>query len=317
MEGLSFTSTILSISFLSSVAVVGTAILAIIPVLAAGSSLGLFRFGWQSFADLFQKLPEREKSWGTVYDSITLRPVPFAAMKLLGADERILERRVADKDGRFGFLTNPSSLQADTLDVHLDVRAPNYAFPSVSESGMANVLYGHIYRGGLLSVGKDELVNVDVPMDPVKGAKMFGRRKKAPSVRAGVATAAMADAGLWVGLFAVPLAFVLDPNPFSLGVLLVFLGVTSMRIFGIAGHPYGVVVDESGTAVPFALITLHDDAGERVAYAVSDERGRYVLAVHKGSYVLTAHTPANIIPARETERPLSPRKGWITQRIKL
>lgn len=314
MERYFFTETILSLSFLSSLAVLGVGLLALVPLLAAGSALGLFRFGWQTFTDLFRILPEREKSWGTVYDAQTLRPVPFAVMSLLGADRRILEKRVADQDGRFGFLTTPSSLHLDTVDIYLDAHAPGYTFPSVIESMAAHVLYGQIYRGGKRTVNKDELVNVDVPMDPIREISEIPATK-APSVALGVATAAMADAGLWVGLLAVPLAFIIDPDPFSFGVLCVFLGVASMRVFGIAEHPFGVVQDARGRAVPFALLTVHDDEGQRVAYAVSDERGRYVMTVPRGSYVLTARTPANVHPPRETEVSLSPRKGWVTKEI--
>jgi len=303
-----------SVSSLSALAVVGTGLLAAFPLLAAGSAMGLFRFSWQSFGDVFRSLPEREKSWGTVYDSSTLRPVPFAVIRLLGIDERIMEKRIADKDGRFVFLTSPASLQLRSVEVKLEVSAAGYAFPSIQGSGVAHVVYGNLYHGGRLKVAEDTLINIDIPMDPIGRSTSVGSRRP-PSVKAGVGIAAMADAGLWVGLLAVPLSFILDPTYFSLGVLFVFFGVTSLRVFGIAERPYGTVSDRNGRAVPFALVTLHNDAGQRAAYAVSDERGRFVIAVARGSYVLTAHTPANVTPVREVERSITTRKGWITKEI--
>lgn len=305
---------LLSVSFLSMVAVVASAILAIIPLVAAGSALGLFRLGVQSFSDSFRRLPEREKSWGTVYDSGTLRPIPFAGIRLFGMDKRVLEKRVADKGGRFGFLTTPASLSAPSVDVQLDAQASGYSFPSGRQEGAAGLLYGNIYRGGRLTIGEDALVNVDIPMDPVHPPKK-ALIKRSPSIAAGVATAAMADAGLWIGLAAVPLAFILNPGPFTLGVLFLYSGTASLRLFGIGEHPYGAIADKQGRAVPFALVTLHDDAGDRVAYVVSDEKGRYFMAVEKGSYVMTVHTPANVKPSRQIECAITARKGWITRKI--
>lgn len=314
MEGFSFTDTVLSLSFLSVLAVLGTGMLAFIPILAAGSALGFFKFGWQTFADLFRKLPEREKSWGTVYDAVTLKPIPFAVLQLLGPDRRILEKRVADKDGRFGFLVTPASLNTDSVTVRLTVRAAGYTFPSVAAEGMARVIYGHIYKGEQVTVHENEIINADVPMDPLKNNQVT-IAEKAPSVQVGIASAAMADAGLWVGLLAVPLALFLNPNYFSMGILFVFLGVASMRIFGIAKHPYGTVIDSERKAIPYALITVHNDDGNRIAYAVSDEHGRYVLSIPHGSYVMTVRTPANIRPPRQTEASIAPRKGWITKEV--
>jgi len=309
-----FGGALTSASSLSLIVVVATTTAALIPFLAAGNALGFFRFGWQSFGDAFRSLPSRKRTWGVVYDSETLSPLPFAVVRLLGLNKRILEKRVADARGRYAFISTPSSLRQKEVTMELDVEHEGYKFPSSGPGTMDSLLYGNIYRGGNMTVQEGQIINVDVPLDPSRKADV-SHASKAPSVVVGVATAAMADAGLWVGLVAVPLAFALSPNPFSLGVLFLFLGATSLRLFGVVEHPFGTVSDPKGLAVPYALLTLHDDSGKRVAFAVSDPKGRYVMAVKKGSYVLSAHTPANVAPPRELERSISSRKGWITQQI--
>lgn len=313
--GLSFVGNALtSVSTASFLIVAATTITALIPLVAAGNALGIFRFGWQVFADSFRRLPSRKRIWGVIYDSETLHPLPFAVVELVGANKRILEKRIADERGRYGFLTTPSSLYEKGTTVELEVQHEGYTFPSSHKDTMDTLLYGNIYRGGAVAVQEGRLISYDVPMDPIEKPEAV-RALKSPSVAVGVATAAMADAGLWIGLVTVPLAFVLSPNPFSLGVLFLFLGVTSLRLFGIAEHPYGTVADSSGVAIPYALLTLHDDSGQRSAFAVSDPRGRYVMSVNEGSYVLSVHTPANVIPPRQIERSVTTRKGWITRKI--
>lgn len=303
-----------SVSAISLAVVAATTVVALIPLVAAGNALGIFRFGIQIFGDSMKRLPSRKRTWGVVFDAETLRPLPFAVVRLLGKDKRILEKRIADAEGRYGFLTTPSSLHQKGMTIEIDVDHEGYSFPSRKEQDMAGVLYGEVYRGGTVEVQETALINYDVPMDPVNAVRVHSEAKT-PSVAAGVATAAMADAGLWVGLVTVPLAVALSPNPFSLGVLFLFLGVASLRLFGIAEHPFGTVSDKEGNAVPFALLTLHDDGGKRIAFAVSDPRGRYVMSVGRGSYIMTAHTPANVSPPREIERSIASRRGWITQQV--
>jgi hypothetical protein len=126
----------------------------------------------------------------------------------------------------------------------------------------------------------------------------------------------MADAGFWLGMIMVPLSFLVNPNPFTFGTLCVFLGTASLRLFGITEHPFGTVKDaKTGAAMPFALMTLNDTAGKRIAFAVSDERGRYFMVVEKGEYTLTVFTPAAIQPPRKAMQTVRAKKGWITREI--
>lgn len=307
---------ITSASLLSLVAVFGFTLVALIPLLAAGNALGFFRFGWQTLSDGVHRLPSRKKEWGTVYDSLTLRPIPFVVVTLLGTDRRVLEKRVTDAGGRYGFLTSAASLSEQEVRVSLEASHDGYRFPSHERESASGFIYGEAYRGDSVVVSADTLINFDIPMDPVK-APVRTKRGNAPSIAVGLATAAMADAGLWVGIVTVPLAFVLEPNPFTLGVVFVFTGVVSLRLFGVREHPFGVVTNKQGQAIPFALVALHTDSGRRVSFAVSDERGRYVLSADRGGYVLSAHTPANVSPPRELERSFSVRKGWVTEQIVL
>lgn len=306
-----------SVSAGSTVAVMASAIAALIPLVAAGNAAGLFRFGWQSFLTGVGVLPSRGKVWGTVYDSNTKRPLPFAKVQLLDRSNRILETRIADQRGRYGFLTTPASLQSATSMIQVEAKHPGYRFPSSEVPTVDAFLYDNPYYGSMVAVQEDMLVAFDVPMDPER-ASSAPLLVKSPSVALGAATAAMADAGLWVGLVAVPLAFVLNPNPFTLGTLFLYMGTASLRLFGLSEHPFGVVNDsESGKAVPFSLISLNDDSGRRVAFAVSDEQGRYVLTVEPGSYDAVVRTPANILPARTARHRIAVKKGWVTQRLTL
>ena len=89
---------------------------------AASSTMSAFSF-FTSGADIINYLihvfisfleiigiRKRAKPWGTVYNAFTKKPIPFAKVRLLDEHSRMMESKIADKDGRFGFLISPKSL---------------------------------------------------------------------------------------------------------------------------------------------------------------------------------------------------------------
>jgi hypothetical protein len=298
-------------AFASAIAVILSAAVTIIPLVGPG----LIAFSWQSLMSLLGILPRRKKVWGTVYDANTKRPIPYAKVQLLDRNRRVLETRVADASGRYGFLTTPESLQAEHVEIVILPSVAGYTFPSQARPTIDTFVYDNLYYGDLIVVNEKTLINFDVPMDPThpSSASLF---VQSPSIALGVSVALLADAGFWLGLIMVPLSFILHPNPFTFGTLCVFLGTASLRLFGISEHPFGTVIDAStGRAMPFALITLNDMHGKRVAFAVSDEYGRYFLVVPGGTYELVVYTSALIQPPRHHRQIVTAKKGWITREI--
>jgi hypothetical protein len=223
----------------------------------------------------------------------------------------------ADKDGRYGFLATPESLHAQNIQITINPAAPDYRFPSHASVTVDTFVYNNLYYGDLVTVAPDTLVNFDIPMDPVNEGKT-PIMATSPSIALGAAVAALADAGFWIGLIMVPLNFILVPGPFTFGTLCLFLGAASLRIWGVAQRPFGTTRDaHTGRPMPFALITLNDPTGRRVAFAVSDEQGRWVMTAEKGTYELVAVTSATVQPPRQSRDIIKVKKGWITREIKL
>jgi hypothetical protein len=239
-------------------------------------------------------------------------------VQLVDRNRRVLETRVADRGGRYGFLTTPESLHAKDVRIAIVPRASGYSFPSRVAPRAEAFVYNNLYYGDVITASENVLISFDIPMDPQKTAD-YQPLRDAPSLSRGVLVPILADTGFWLGVILVPLSFILDPNPFTFGTLCVFLGTASLRLFGIEQHPFGIVTDAStGKAIPFALMTLNDlTSGRRVAFTVSDERGRYFLVAPKGSYHLTVFTPSIIQPPRQSEHTVRAKRGWITERITL
>lgn len=270
------------------------------------------RFVGQSLKVFFGLLPRRKEVWGTVYDAQTKRPISYALVRLM-ADKRLLETHIADAQGRYGFLATRDLLVRNNADITISVSADSYRFPSVQKPSIDSLIYGTLYFGGPIALDGQNLLNFDIPLDSVQNSAEIRLATNPATVFKSV-LAVLADVSFWLGFVMVPLNYIVAPGPSALGLVFLFLGTVSLRLWGVGEYPFGVVRDaQTNSGVPFALITLHDVSGRRVSFTVSDEKGRYFLVAKAGDYDISVHTPASIEPSRHTKTRISVRRGWITR----
>ncbi|MDO8490092.1 MAG: fibronectin type III domain-containing protein [bacterium] len=101
---------------------------------------------------------KKERPWGVVFDALTLKPVPLAAISIFDAKEKkLLRTRLSDYEGRFTFLTPPGEYQ---LSAYKD----QYVFPAAHPSQGGK--FSHPYVGGALQVKKkNQTIKVNIPLD--------------------------------------------------------------------------------------------------------------------------------------------------------
>lgn len=264
-----------------------------------------------------QLLPGRKTAWGVVYDSRTLMPLPFARVELRDESQRPLESQITDRFGRYEFLGRVATSPDLSCFAKLFVAAPGFVFPSAHDSVMRSAIFGAPYRGEQFVLASGEAINYDIPLDS-KGSEIARTRSAIPAIQKGALVALVADGSLLLGLLSIPLSFVIMPGFFTAGLVFVFAGLVSLRIWGFIGAPFGLIVDvHTGLGLPYALITLHTTQGTRVGYAVSDEQGRYILMCQKGRFEIRVSTPSDVLPQRQVAVNIQSSKGWITEKVAL
>jgi hypothetical protein len=302
-----------------TIGAVVAALLALIPILLAiATILAQHEVAAATFSFLqVIGLKRKAKEWGTVYDTRTKHPVPFAKLQLIDLSGRVLETRFADRDGRYGFLVSPKSLHGGSLNVRIVASKDGYQFPSrITALDNDFIVYDHLYRGEQFEVGAKSVLNFNIPMDPVAEHKRIWSAWGMGLL--GGLTDRLLNLAFIAGLFLVPLNYIWYPTVTNLVIAIVFFVANGLRIF-VLHRPYGIIRDAAtGRPMAFALVTLNDLSGKRLAFAVSDERGRYFLPAERGAeYILTVHTPANVVPSRSTDEHISPRsytsrRAWVT-----
>ncbi|MDO8581983.1 MAG: hypothetical protein Q7S16_03845, partial [bacterium] len=104
--------------------------------------------------------PKKVQSWGTIFDALTLQPVPLALVHIIDPKyQRVIKSRLSDYYGRFTFLP-------DAGDYQLKVVKQGYAFPSTAK--VATKKYHHLYYGEQVTITKKQpIIAADVPLDSV------------------------------------------------------------------------------------------------------------------------------------------------------
>ena len=137
---------------------------------AAGLLLTVTNFTWQNvlvlvlygFFAVFQKVvsPKRVKPWGVVYDAVSYQPIGLAQVSIYDADShRLLKARLSDYDGRFSFL--PTTPIGNYI---IRVVKDGYNFPG---SNVNAGPYKDNYYGDNLRIKKDQVINKNIPIDPL------------------------------------------------------------------------------------------------------------------------------------------------------
>jgi hypothetical protein len=219
-------------------------------------------------------LSRRKRAWGTVYDSVTKRPLDPAIVTLISAEGKEMKTAITDLDGRYGFLVAPGSYT-------LSIEKSHHVFPS-TRVGSFDPVYAHPYHGEPIAAGEGAVLAYDVPLDPVefdwnetekykRGLYRFFSRFDRP-----LAYLALILTPLSLVISAVKLAY--SFSFVNLGVFLLYLVLQVLFLTGRPPRLYGRVHDTNGAPVPYALVeAFMPSTGNSIGHTVADASGRYYL----------------------------------------
>lgn len=107
-------------------------------------------------------LAKSRGAWGVVFDSKDKKPLQGAIVRVfLEENNKMLETKVTDAEGRFSFLVKPGNY-------YLDVTKQNYRFPSKLLTKKNDEFYTDMYRGEVVHIFKgNALLNPNIPTDKI------------------------------------------------------------------------------------------------------------------------------------------------------
>ncbi len=285
---------------------------ALIDLLSGLNSVNYFKY-W--ILALMEALGLRRKRnpWGVVFDSKTLQPIPHAHVNVLNERLKILESTIAGPDGRYAFLISPRGLAGSEQKIQFFAEHPKYKFPTQKTfADMANMPFGDIYLGGMITVNPQQSSNLDLPMDPI------AKTRTSPRALFRKALITFSNFSFWAAFPLTVAGYIAQPDVISFGLIVLFVFIAIARLLKIRPKPFGIIRN-SATGLPMALapIYLTDLANNRVTFAVSDFRGRYFMMVPKGKYYLHASTSGDVPQPRHLQKELTTGNGWVSQDLKV
>lgn len=249
---------------------------AILSPLLANAPLALpwltYIINW--FANLFN-IGQKRKRWGTVYDSVSRKPVSGVDVSIFDTRyNQLVETQTTDNRGRFIINAKPGEYYARA-------GLEGYSFPSEYD------LTG--YRGKAFSVSaSDTLIKINIPIDPV-GKSTFKRRLSFQKFSQ--AFDYVYYPFLILGtLFSIAISLNrYDPTNYIFLSIYEFIWISEI-IKLVRNKTFGIVYDQATRKpIDYAIVRLFNADNRKMLYTkISNNIGHYSLLVQPGHYILVS-----------------------------
>ncbi len=239
-------------------------------------------------------LKKRTREWGTIYDSVTKRPLDPVFLELVDSEGRVVTTAFTDLDGRYGFLAKPGHYM-------IRPKKTNYVFPSLLLGHVTrDEVYLDLYFGNYFEIKKEgEVIAKNVPMDSEKfDWNEFEKKKEHQNVfyskRLQIYTK-ISDMLFGFGLLISILAFAVVMNLYNSIILGVYLLMLVLREVGVTLSKLGIVIDKnSRKPLPYCIVRAYSASlNNEVIHKVANENGQFYMLIPNGTYFLVIEKKNN------------------------
>lgn len=293
------------------------------PVAFADIPLMIAR-GWSSFLTAIG-WKKRRKPWGTVYDSITKRPIDPAYVVLTDMNGVEIASAITDINGRYGFAVDPGTYR-------IRVNKTNYEFPSTKLAGKtSDDLYEDLYFGDVITITEEgQIITKNIPMDQLAfDWNEYTKSQKDGTLGQRLEFYRKTDTFFyklsrllfWLG-FAFSIVAIVD-NPSWYNTLIVafyFLMVLVRYFFPGFGYKGSIHSRVSGHALPFSIVRVKSiGTNMEVSHKVADRLGNYYGLVQNGTYniVIDEKVAEQGYTKHELPYPVVVHKGYLKEKFKV
>lgn len=234
----------------------------------------------------FFHIRKKRRPWGTVYDSVTKRPIDPAYIKIL-QNKKEVGTAITDIDGRYSFVLPDA-------DYYMKVNKTHYLFPSkLLKNKTTDEIYDNLYFGEEFHHTGSNIVELNIPIDPidfdwneyVKNKRKYFKINFRLEIFRSYLVKFLYSIGF---LFALSYLFVSVSLVNVLIVSLYLLIFTWKTLYHYQHKVLRITDLTSGDPLAFALIRVYlADVGLLIKNVVADKAGRFYVLVRPGKYYLT------------------------------
>lgn len=237
--------------------------------------------------------------WGRVINSVTQSPIKRARVTLHSSDRygKIIDQAITDKDGRFGFLTEPGHYT-------LWAKHPAYSFPSQ--------IAPKAYRGATFPIGNERMVVLDLLVDPIEYKRTWVNKLRRTAIKLEVLRLPI----LILGTTLAGIGVTTNPIPLTYAIIGLYVILWGIEIHGRRLSRNTILLrTTAGSPAAFAIARLKNKkTGELTVTKASDANGEIYLLVPAGDYHLSITHPQT---GQSLEKDLELPRGIPLKQMKL
>lgn len=229
----------------------------------------------------YAKFNRSKSGFGTVFHSITGKPVDLARIRLVDIHGLTVTSAVTDKYGHYRLTGIPGEYTVDVLK-------PGYAFPSVFlKEYKRSKMYDNVLSSQKIKIKDYGIITKNIPLDPLneslKSSKVFSR------------WFILSD-NVQLSISYLSILFVLYPilaptHYLAWAIFAIHFGILFYRIVNFRpGKPqFGTITDaQTHEPIEQTVIRLFDAPFNKILNTqITSAKGRYAFLVNKGSYYMT------------------------------
>ena len=251
-------------------------------------------------------LKRKRKPWGVVYDAVSKAPISIAVVRIFSHPQRrLLETRVTDNNGRFGFAV-PAG------DYFVTVTKPGFIFASklIKAGTPQDDIYTNLYHGAVLTCQKDgTIINSNIPIDPMSYEEIKAQLNKNIFKKAfyqanlpfrlfiSNITLPFLIVGIFIAILSLLFFFEFYTPIFLIIYILLIYAKVKRRIAKVS---WGLIYDyESKKPIETATVKIFDTSYKELKeIKVTNKTGRFGFLVPPGQYFLEVSKEGYQFPAK-------------------
>ena len=246
------------------------------------------------FLELFG-LKKKSRPWGTVYDSVTKRPLDPVYVSLINTKtNEEVDSAITDFDGRYGFVAVPGTYR-------IEAKKTNYISPSAKMRDRSfDEVYNNLYFGeDIVIADKGEIIARNIPMDSLSfNWNEFAKTKMDVNkfIRGRDVTWARISKALFlVGAVVSFIALVFAPAPYNF-IVAGFYVLAYILNYVVFKTKKSGILTEKNTNMPlsFAIVDVFRE-GETDPFTkkIANEFGAYYALLPNGKYFVKVEKKNN------------------------
>ena len=230
----------------------------------------------------------KNRQWGTVYDSVTKRPLDPVYVTLINTEtDKEVVSAITDLDGRYGFLVLPGKYRIVT-------NKTNYTSPSIIMKGKSfDEVYNDLYFGEEIVITKEgEIITKNIPMDPMSfNWNEFAKTKMNVNTfmkEKDIKRAKLSKFLFTIGALISLVSLIFAPSPYNV-IIAGFYVLSYIFNYIVFQTKKSGLLTEKNTKIPlsFAIVKIFRE-GENtpIVKKIADKFGQYYSLVPKGKYYI-------------------------------